>query len=60
MALSKGMIAKLAMVATDMAYREEDLDGVDYDGIVTSAALAVRLGQKLGLYPADHRGTAKV
>ena len=39
-----GMIAKLAMVATDMVYEEGDLGG--YDGIAESAALdAVRLSQ---------------
>lgn len=38
-----GMIAKLAMVATDMAYDEDGLSA-DYDGIAQSAALdAVRL-----------------
>jgi hypothetical protein len=38
------MIAKLAMVAIDMVYDEEDCLSGDYDGIAASAALdAVRL-----------------
>jgi hypothetical protein len=43
-----GIIAKLAMVATDMAYGEEDLDGADYDGIAMSAALDAMRLQKAG------------
>jgi hypothetical protein len=45
------MIAKLAMIATDMDYDEDGIGG-GYEGIAESAALnAVRLREELGVRP---------